>query len=212
MIECVHIGNNHLFHGNPLYEQHRLRHDCIVTRQAWKVPAVDGMEYDQYDNPATRYLVWRDRSGRARGASRMYPTNRPYMLQEVFPHLVENGPLPSRPDIWEGSRFCIDSTLAPEKRKRIAQELVLSYLEFALDHGITEIVGVMCPAYCRSLFIRHGWKIDWLGQVNRSTEGFKIVAGSLPVSRAILRKVREMTGIYEPVLGYGEFEELRHAA
>lgn len=212
MIDCVSISTSHLFAGNPIYEQHRLRHECIVQRQAWNVQTIQNMEYDQYDNPAAYYLVWRDRTGRARGSSRLYPTDRPYMLEEIFPHLVTRIPIPKSSDVWEGSRFCVDASAKPEMRKRIIQEIVLGYLEFGLSQGIKRIAGVMCPAYCRNIFIRNGWDIEWLGEKSRTTEGHKIVAGALSVSEMVLRKVREKTGIYENVLNYGEESRVLRAA
>jgi acyl homoserine lactone synthase len=212
MLECVSISSNHLFPGNPVYEQHRLRHECIVKRQAWNVPTIRNMEYDQYDNPAATYLVWRDKSGRARGSSRLYPTDRPYMLQEVFPHLVSRVAMPKSAQIWEGSRFCVDESLAPELRQRIIQELVIGYLEFGLAQGISHMIGVMYPVYFRSIFIKNGWEVEWLGEAARSEEGHKIVAGSATVSRAALQRVRQATGIYETVLNYGEETPMLRAA
>jgi len=162
------------------------------------------MEYDQYDNPASYYLVWRDKDGKARGSSRLYPTDRPYMLQEIFPHLVNKIALPKSPKVWEGSRFCVDASLSPEMRKRIIQEIIVGYLEFSLAQGITNIIGVMYPAYYRNIFIRNGWDVEWIGDASKSEEGHKIIAGSLTVSEAVLQKVRETTGIYKTVLNYGE--------
>jgi len=212
MIDCVSISTNHLFAGNPIHEQHRLRHECIVERQSWNVPSIRNMEYDQYDNPAATYLVWRDKSGKARGSSRLYPTDRSYMLQEIFPHLVSKTPMPKSYRIWEGSRFCVDSSLPPEMRKRIVQEIILGYLEFGLDQRITRFVGVMYPAYWRNIFIKNGWDVEFLGEPQRSEEGHKIIAGSVRVSSAALSRVREATGIREPVLNYGEDMEYRRAA
>ena len=204
MIDCVSISTSHFFPGNPIYEQHRLRHECIVQRQSWDVAAIRNMEYDQYDNPAANYLVWRDWEGKARGCSRLYPTDRPYMLEEIFPHLVTKRPMPKSASVWEGSRFCVDASLDPQMRRRIVRELVVGYLEFGLAHDLTGIVGLMFPAYCRNIFIRNGWDIEWLGETGRSQEGHKIVAGLLPISEEVLRKVRQTTGIYETVLNYGE--------
>jgi acyl homoserine lactone synthase len=212
MIDCVSISTNHLFAGNPIYEQHRLRHECIVQRQSWKVPTIRNMEYDQYDNPAAYYLVWRDGAGKARGSSRLYPTDRPYMLEEVFPHLVTYVSVPKGPEVWEGSRFCVDAALEPNVRRRIIQEIIIGYLEFGLAHGIARIVGVMCPVYCRNIFVRNGWDVEWLGDVCRSEEGYRIVAGSLVVSKPVLQKVRQKTGIWENVLNFGEEAGFSRAA
>ena len=212
MIDCVSISTCHLFGHNPLQGQHSLRYRSIIKRQGWEVPSVDGMEYDQYDNPAAHYLVWSDSAGQVRGSSRLYPTDRPYMLQEVFSHLVNKIDLPKSPSVWEGSRFCVDDTLPAETRKRIMQEIILGYLEFGVDRGITAIVGVMFPVYWRNIFVNNGWAVDWIGDVSKSAEGHKIVAGHLPVSESVLNAVREKTGIYEPVLSYGEQEQKRFAA
>ncbi len=212
MIECVSISTNHLFSGNPIYEQHRLRHASIVQRQSWNVPTIRNMEYDQYDNPAAYYLVWRDGAGKAYGSSRLYPTDRPYMLEEIFPDLVTRASLPKSCQVLEGSRFCVDASLQPEKRKRIIQELIIGYLEFALSEGVNRIVGVMYPAYWRNIFVSNGWQVEWLGDVMKSEEGHRIVAGALPVSKSTLQAVREKTGIYESVLNYGEETQLQRAA
>jgi acyl homoserine lactone synthase len=204
MLNCVSLSTNHFFAGNPIYEQHRLRYECIVQRQSWDVPTIRNMEYDQYDNPAAHYLVWRDQDGRARGSSRLYPTDRPYMLEQIFPRLVSKIELPKAVDVWEASRFCVDASLSPQARKRIIQEIVIGYLEFGLAQGASRIIGVMCPAYYRSIFISNGWDVEWLGEVSKSKEGHNIAAGSLTVSEAVLKKVREKTGIHETILNYGE--------
>lgn len=193
-----------MFYGNPIYEQHTLRFASIIKRQNWDVPTVRGMEYDRYDNPAAYYLVKRDNKGKAMGASRLYPTDRPYMLQEAFPHLVTKRNMPQDVSVWEGSRFCVDSTLPPQQRQRIIQELVIGYLEFAIAFKIKRIIGVMYPAYWKSIFIKSGWNVEWLGDVHKSNEGHKIIAGDLRVSQAVLDHVRETTGIFDRILDFGE--------
>ncbi len=197
------LSNNHHFDGNPLYSQHQLRYESIIKRQDWDVPTIGDIEYDSYDNPASYYLIKRDNSGRALGVSRLCPTDRPYMLQESFSHLVTEAELPNSPDIWEGSRFCIDKNLSPEKRLRIIQEIVIGYLEFCLDKDIKSIIGVMYPAYWRSIFIRSGWDVEWIGKVHKSDEGHKIIAGDLKVSVDTLSRVRKITDIHYKVLNYG---------
>lgn len=203
MIEFVTLDNIDQFKGNPLAEQHRLRYKNIIQRQRWNVPSYCGMEFDQYDNPAAKYLIFRDEHNVARGVSRFYPTTLPYMLEEVFSHFVTTTTIPKRHDVWEGSRFCIDQTLSPETRKRIAREIVIGYLEVGLQNSITGIVGLMYPAYLRSLFISAGWDIVFLGDPMLLEDGHKARAAWLPVSEAVLAKVRETTGIYESVINQG---------
>ena len=134
------------------------------------------------------------------------------MLQEIFPQLVSKISMPKSYRVWEGSRFCVDSSLQPEMRKRIMQEIIVGYLEFGLDQGVSNFVGVMYPAYWRNIFISNGWDVEFLGEPYRSDEGHKIIAGSGTVSRAVPKKVRDKTGIRQTVLNYGEEMEYLRAA
>lgn len=206
MIECVTLENNHCFSGNPLREQHRLRYRSIIVRQKWDVPTVREMEFDSYDNPAAHYLVRRDLTGKVVGVSRLYPTTRPYMLEQAFPYLVTKTKIPKDPFVLEGSRFCVDETLPFEERKLITHELILAGLEFSLSHGIRSIIGVMYPVYWKNIFVQSGWNVEWLGDIHRSAEGHKIIAGELKVSQAVLDNVRSVTGINQPVLYFPESE------
>lgn len=203
MIEFVTLDNINQFSGNPLSAQHKLRYRSIIERQKWNVPNYCGMEFDQYDNPAAKYLVFRDENFVARGVSRFYPTTLPYMLEQLFSHFVTVRDIPKSPYIWEGSRFCIDQTLPPDIRKHIAREIVVAYLEIALRYDIEAIVGLMYPAYWRSLFISAGWDIQYLGDIKLLEDGNKARAAWLPVSEAVLEKVRTTTGLYATVVNLG---------
>ncbi len=198
MIECINIRNNHQFLANPLASQHELRFKSIIVRQGWEVPSYENLEYDSYDNPAATYLVWRDYNKVVRGVSRLYPTDRPYMLQEVFSHL-SNADLPNSKQIWEGSRFCVDESLPADIRQQIIKELVVSYLEFGLVNDIEAFIGLMYPAYWRNIFTKSGWDIEWLGSPEKLEDGKRVRAGKVHVSERALEKVRETTGIYQSI-------------
>jgi len=201
-IECVTLGTIHLFPGNPIAEQHQLRHRTIIQRQSWEVPQYKGMEFDEYDNPATIYLVWRDENLIARGVSRLYPTDRPFMLSEKFPHMASTK-IPSGSNVLEGSRFCIDNRLPADIRSQISKELIIAYLEYCLDNSIDYVVGIMYPAYWRSLFIKNGWNPTWLGDVERTPDGKRSRAGFVHATRKVLGDLRGKAKIEKPVLTYG---------
>ena len=200
---CVTVDTNHLFSDNPLASQHRLRFNSIIKRQNWEVPFVRNLEYDQYDNPSTVYLIWRDSKNIARGVSRLCRTDRPFMLKDHFMHLVHHGELPEDEDVLEGSRFCIDNSLPIKQRKRIAHELILAYLEYGLANSIKEIIGVMYPIYWKNLFEKNGWKPKWIGDLHKTPDGKKSRAAILPISSELLANVRKHTGILSPVINYG---------
>lgn len=212
MIECVTLDTNHQFTGNPIAAQHRLRYRSVISRQKWEVPTIRDLEYDGYDNPATTYLVYRSDDGEALGVCRLYPTDRAYMLEQVFSHLVSDITLPHSQKVWEASRFCVDERATPELRRRIIREIVLGYIEYGLDQGIDRYIGIMYPAYWRNIFTKSGWDIDWIGAETRLDSGHAIRAGWVKVSRETLANVRRTTGIHERVISYGSDVGLVRAA
>ncbi|MEJ0062469.1 MAG: acyl-homoserine-lactone synthase [Alphaproteobacteria bacterium] len=112
MLYAINIENAHEY-GDVLSQLHKLRYRQFKDRQSYDVPVYKDMEYDQYDTLATVYLVWLDEHRIVRGCSRLNPTDRPYMLRDLWPHMVEEE-LPSSPSIWEGTRICIDKN--PDRR------------------------------------------------------------------------------------------------
>lgn len=211
-VACVTIATNHYFAGNIIRDQHKLRYQSVIQRQKWDVPQYNELEYDQYDNPASTYLIWRDESGHTRGSTRLYPTDRPYMLSDFYADRVTQEDLPNDPAVLEGSRFCIDKNLPPEQRLQAARELLLAYLEYGLDHGVTRIVGLMHLIYWKNLFFRHGWAPVWLGDVFTTAEKHKVRTGYVHISRKNLETVRERTGIKQRILSYRDIEDERRAA
>lgn len=203
MIDCVTLKSCHQFPSNPLASMARLRYRSVIERQSWDVPTWDGMEYDSYDNPATTYFLWRDAACEVRACARLYPTDRPYMLQQAFAHLVTNDTLPSDIRVREGSRLCVDKNLPAELRRTILRELVVAYMEFGLANGIDKIVGVMLPAYWKSVYINAGWRPVWYGEAATLPNGDRVRAAALPVNAAMMSNIQEVTGIRDSVLNYG---------
>jgi len=103
---------------------HKLRHKCFIGRMGWDIPKWNGMEYDQFDNLSTVYLVWRDSNNVVRGTCRLAPTDRPYMIKDVWPHIVTKIDLPASPFVFEASRLCVDHHLPGDVRRRVISEMV----------------------------------------------------------------------------------------
>ncbi len=199
MISVVTLKNAHLF-GPALPTMFGLRHKMFVERQGWTVPSFQNMEYDTYDNPAATYLIYQSPSGQALGLSRIAPTDRPYMLKDVWPHLVQTMDLPHSIDIWEASRFVIDKNLPVSLRTTIKHELVLSFLEYGLKYNIKGYVGVMSPGIWNAVFLKTGWKIEPIGPLETLQDGSRIYPGLMPVSQSHLNAVRNKTGLADSVL------------
>ena len=197
-IDCVNVATAHLF-GDALAAQYRLRHRIFVQRKHWQIPVWDGMEYDQFDTPAANYFIWRDRGGEARGVARFSPTQLPYMLQTLWPEMVQSEPLPSDPRVWEGSRIGIEHALNPVQRRRILGELFCAYLEFGLRNNIDRFLVLMPLSFLKRVVAGVGWPPTFLGPVQK-IERVSVVAASMKVNAKILSNVRSKMNIEGPVL------------
>jgi N-acyl-L-homoserine lactone synthetase len=208
MISCISCSNVHEF-GRAFYSQFRLRYEEFIERQDYQVPVYDGMEFDQYDTPASRYFVYHTDDGKALGATRLTPTSLSCMLKDLWPQLVEDKSLLQSEKVWEGTRYCVDKSVTPELRQRIINELACAYLEFGLRLGLTKIIGLMPTYIYRSVFERPGIEMEYLGPV-QAIGRHKCRAVAIPVTSQQLANVRRKTGIAESVLRFslnegGEF-------
>ncbi|HWX11826.1 MAG TPA: acyl-homoserine-lactone synthase [Trinickia sp.] len=97
----------------------KFRHKVFIRELGWTLPAVDGLEVDQFDRADTIYVVAFDRNAEIVGCGRLLPTNETYLLAAAFPGLMNGATLPSTRDVWELSRFAIG---APSGELMSAQE------------------------------------------------------------------------------------------
>src|SRR5690606_14870461 len=65
----------------------------------------EGIEQDQFDRPDTVYVIAVSDKGNVIGCARLLPTEKPYLLGEVFPALLNGLEPPASPEVWELSRF-----------------------------------------------------------------------------------------------------------
>jgi acyl homoserine lactone synthase len=190
-IACFNYETAHLY-DDALASQFHLRHRVFIERQSYDVPSWRGMEYDQFDTPATQYFVWRDEQGKARGVARLAPTSVKYMLEEVWPEQVTGIALPKTDRVWEGTRFGVDRDLPAHQRNAIVKELVCAYIEYAILNDIEDIIGVMPVGIWRAVFARNGWKCKEIGPIWRE-DGIEVVAARLPCTVDVLQNVRRRT-------------------
>jgi len=195
----ISLENSHAY-GTAMVEMLRLRYKEFKERQSYDIPTFKNMEYDHYDTPATVYVIWRDAKGLVRGCSRMAPTDRNYMIRDLWPTMITEREMPNGEGIWESSRFCIDSTLDADLRRQIKLEILQAKIEYALKVDIKGMVGVMSPLIWRAVFINSGWPVDHIGPISQLESGEKIVAGWIHVHPHILSNLRQKTGIHHSLL------------
>ncbi len=198
-VHVISIENTHEF-GDVLPSMLRLRYKEFKQRQEYDVPSFKDMEYDAYDTPAAVYIVWQSDDGKVYGCSRMAPTDRAYMIRDVWPSMVTKIALPAQEDIWESSRFCIDSQLPNDKRQKIKLEILQAKMEYALAVRAKGMIGIMPPLIWRAVFTNVGWPVDHIGPVTELGTGEKVVVGWMHVSSESLNRLREKTAMTHSLL------------
>lgn len=130
----------------PLIEgMYRLRHAVFSERLRWTSLNADGREIDRFDQLNPVYLICRARRGDVVGCWRLLPTTGPYMLKDIFGHLLGDHEAPSAPEIWEISRFAIDPNLRQYQSlgavSQIVGHMLIELLDFSERNGIQRIVA-----------------------------------------------------------------------
>ncbi len=198
MIDVVTVGNSHLF-GDVLASQYRLRYRVFVEREKYDVPSWGDMEFDQFDTPASTYLIRRDEQGQARAMARLIPTETPYMIASLWPYLLEDGKPPRSSKVWEATRFACDHELDAETRALYMGELISGCLEFALRNGIERYVCVLKGKQLPRILSSAGCDVAPIGPAS-SVGHFPVVASRVAVTEESLFRVRALKGVSGDVL------------
>lgn len=141
--------------GNPIALSHDIffkvgqyRKKVFVETLGWNLQTRDGMELDQFDRPDTLYMVSQDDAGAVNGCARLLPTDRPYLLGEVFPQLMQGQPIPCSRDVWELSRFAaVDfnargGAALAQFSSGIAVQLLRQAIACAAEQGAKRLITV----------------------------------------------------------------------
>lgn len=111
-------------HGALFTNVLRARRESFIVQRKWDLPEVDGMEFDQYDTPQSRWIAVHD-GGEVLAGIRLTPTIArcgiySYMIRDAQLGLLETipptllfGQAPVSPEVWETSRVFIAQTCPP---------------------------------------------------------------------------------------------------
>ncbi|NLS12977.1 GNAT family N-acetyltransferase [Vibrio sp. SM6] len=145
-----------------LAELFHYRYDVFINHLEWDVvpgfgSTSDKIEKDQYDSEDTLYVVAKEQDDIV-GCARLLPTTEPYLLQEVFPELLNGQAAPQHSDIWELSRFTSfnpalqSPNIAPNQfSNESTVELLKATLDIAKRHGAKKLITVSPVAVERLL-------------------------------------------------------------
>lgn len=188
MIHVISAANRYLY--EDVLEQHfRIRHDIFVDERRWEtLRKPDRREIDSYDNEDTIYLLALE-GRRVVGGHRLYPTTKPSMMGEVFPHLADVRGFPSDPLIWEWSRYFI---VRDRRDGNLNLQLMAAVQEFCLAEGIMQISAIM-ETWWLPRFHEAGFVVAPLG-LPALVEDAWTMAALIDISRDTLRLLGERTG------------------
>ena len=121
------------------------RYEIFIQTLHWQLPVENGLERDQFDRPDTLYVIARDASEVVCGCARLLPTTQAYLLDEVFPGLMNGAPAPHAPDVWELSRFSPKATsetpvISRDEARRRFCVLFAAVAEAAIGQGATRLI------------------------------------------------------------------------
>ena len=158
--------NNMHKHGDLFANMLRARHKTFIERNRWDLPEADGMEFDQYDTPASRWVAVHE-FGQVLAGVRLTPTTArcgiyTYMIRDAQRGLLDTIPsdllwqeAPVAPHIWESSRVFVSENVSSKDRLRVQINLIGEMVRAARELGATQVLGLI-PEHSPRLARRTG--------------------------------------------------------
>ncbi|KEO52760.1 acyl-homoserine-lactone synthase [Thioclava pacifica] len=124
-------------HGELFANMLRARRELFIVHNKWNLPEAMGMEYDQYDTPASRWVVVHDELGKVLAGNRLTPTTTKcgiytYMIRDAQRGLLDTIPshllyeeAPVAETVWESSRLFVAHDVPASMRRRVHAKLVM---------------------------------------------------------------------------------------
>ncbi len=158
----VESGSSSPTETRALESMFEARKQVFADLLKWDVPVIDGrFEVDQFDDPHAIYVIVSDDDGEHLGSARLLPTTRPHILGDLYTHLCATA-VPSGPDIFEITRFCLSRRLGASHRREVRNRLVSALVGVALERGIATYTGVAEMSWLQQI-LAFGWDCRPLG-------------------------------------------------
>ncbi|NEY91221.1 acyl-homoserine-lactone synthase [Tabrizicola oligotrophica] len=148
-------------HGELFANMLRARRELFIVHNKWNLPEAMGMEYDQYDTPASRWVVVHDVEGRVLAGNRLTPTTTgcgiySYMIRDAQRGLLDTIPstllydeAPVAPHIWESSRLFVSHDVPAAIRRRVHAQLIAQLGETVRGLGASHCLTLLAATWPR---------------------------------------------------------------
>jgi acyl-homoserine lactone synthase len=183
---------------------HVLRHEVFVEELKWSgLRSENGREYDQYDGPGAVYIAAKEGDEIA-AAVRLNWFDKPTLLSEVFPGLVQFEKMPGGSKFVDLSRFVVSPKFGDRDRMtKHGCELICGILEYGVSEGITNYTAVISTHFLSTV-------LQW--GVEAHAMGFPVGKGRdehlavrVPATATSISHLYHMTRNYEPRLRTPDF-------
>ena len=148
-------------HGELFANMLRARRELFIVHNKWDLPEAMGMEYDQYDTPASRWVVVHDEKGQVLAGNRLTPTTTKcgiysYMIRDAQRGLLDTIPAhllyeqaPVGAHIWESSRLFVSHDVPSSIRRRVHAQLIAQLGDSVRALGATHCVTLLAATWPR---------------------------------------------------------------
>jgi N-acyl-L-homoserine lactone synthetase len=162
-------------HGELFANMFRARHRAFIQQNKWDLPEANGMEFDQYDTPASRWVAVH-KDGEVLAGIRLTPTTHrcgiyTYMIRDAQKGLLEGIPsrllyetAPINEHIWESSRVFVSESVPARERARVQLQLRHEMVLAARKLGATSVIGLI-PESSRRIGRRVGLDCEPIGPI-----------------------------------------------
>lgn len=162
-------------HGELFANLLRARRQSFIVQNNWDLPEAMGMEYDQYDTPASRWIAVHQ-FGEVLAGIRLTPTTArcgiySYMIRDAQRGLLDAIPqtllfeqAPVEETVWESSRVFVSHTTPQNIRRRVHAFLITEMTKSARELGASKVLGLI-PANWPRWARRCGLEADAAGPV-----------------------------------------------
>ncbi|MBT8457608.1 MAG: N-acyl-L-homoserine lactone synthetase [Rhodobacteraceae bacterium] len=160
-------------HGALFTDVLKARHESFVVQRNWDLPTVDGMEFDQYDTPQSRWIAVHH-LGEVLAGIRLTPTTArcgiySYMIRDAQLGLLDSipgdllyEPAPVCAQVWEASRVFIATHVPARSRGAVQANLMQEMVRTARDEGASQLLG-LCPRVWMRWMRRLGYATEHVG-------------------------------------------------
>jgi len=148
-------------HGELFANMLRARRELFIVHNKWNLPEAMGMEYDQYDTPASHWVVVHDEEGQVLAGNRLTPTTTKcgiysYMIRDAQRGLLDTIPAhllyeeaPVAPHIWESSRLFVSHDVPSSIRRRVHAQLISQLGDSVRLLGATHCLTLLAATWPR---------------------------------------------------------------